>query len=494
MDSYWLTGPQGTQFNLGSWLQVDPGPDFGAAAIMQQVYADNAYVDVPQFAFETAAVRKMAFPLLIASGGAGLTLDGIEAALRLVARPGGYIDMQPDGVPTAEMVRFDILGGRLGHNPYQVRVQGVKRRLLLLELDTPPFGYWPTWITLASVTTPVTAPLRVPLRAASVIGDWPGLVQLMLMPTSAARPSSIGSHYVDMMAWGIGNPSALAVLPAASFTTFSLSFFLPGDSYASDLGSPTTILQRVGPGSTTSFGLFGLTGGAYALDQTFRGRYRAFGYYRADYPEFATIDVVPKMAAQLLSPLASAAPIASLWPIASLAGGSGYAVYDLGEITVPPPELASFATYTCHLRAWYGNASRAVSTSNISFAGIGLLPLDGGAGILPGGAIQPSPGNNSFRSGLMIDSARNMVGLRQITTMASMSLRVDDEEPWWSARSFYRGQMPRLGASDAQLVLFAEPRITGSPMPTNNPPIRGSIPQLSYSLAYRPRFAFLKGI
>jgi hypothetical protein len=112
-DNYYLTSPQGSQVNLGSWLDTEREIDFGAKDVLKQEYAESPFVEGRRFAYEHAGGRRMSFPLLAASGGAGLSLDALHAVLSRSARPGGRIDLRPDVVPSAEAVRFDVIGGQV---------------------------------------------------------------------------------------------------------------------------------------------------------------------------------------------------------------------------------------------------------------------------------------------------------------------------------------------------------------------------------------------
>jgi hypothetical protein len=185
VDSYLLQGPNGTVINLGSWIVADAGQlDFGARDLIKALYAENAAAEGGVLAFETANVRRMVFPVRLASSAFLPTggLAGIESAVRLAARPGAVIDLMPEGVATGDAVRFDVLAGRYEES-FDLRISRAGRRDGLVKLDVMPFGYLPTTILLASVAS-IGLPGVLAIPNASIFGDVPGLARVVIQPSS----------------------------------------------------------------------------------------------------------------------------------------------------------------------------------------------------------------------------------------------------------------------------------------------------------------------
>jgi hypothetical protein len=280
-DDIFLTGPLGTQWNIGSWVEKSAGVDFGAAQLVRQTYGQNAWAEGARLGFESAAgPRRMTFPLIVPSGGvAGLSLDVIESSLRQMVRPGGFVDLRLDGVWPTDAVRFDILGGDVAHRNYTVDVQRIDRRRFTLSLDTQPFGYWPTWITLASVASWGLLPLPF-TGGGSFFGDVPGPAIISAQPTVISA-SAGGTSLADMVAWGFGTPSFLPWLRAASWDASVQDSRIAVGGGTLMVGSwhPFTEFLRfplpsVGGGS--AFGLLTTYTIPQSLLPAMAGRYRAF--------------------------------------------------------------------------------------------------------------------------------------------------------------------------------------------------------------------------
>lgn len=522
MDNVYLTSPAGSMIAIGSWMRADPAPDYGARDLVTQAYNQNAFVDGGQFSYEFAGIRKMSFPLLVPSGGiSGQSLDAIEQLLRLCARPSGFIDIQPDGVPTAEMVRFDLLGGRVNHDPYNVFLQRIDRRFLRLELDTPPFGYWPTWITLAS-TAGLAMPLVMALNGgASVIGDVPAPVRLVISPSAPRIPSGPpGSWGIDLLAWSFGAPShyaavfasalpgrlfsaggpVLAGLPAATYRS---------DVFASSIAGPTVVDYFIPPAAPTQFG------GSYRLTDLTRAatsgrntsRYRAFGWFSLSPSGVNPAQVMLDSTFDGNQPLASGGRVATIIP--AVASGSpsvtawgalaspGYTLYDLGEITHPPADVPS-GLDKAQLRLFFQPASSG-ATQMISLAGLFLHPLDGPNGIIGRGIVQPSVGVPAALIGLtqtnavkvVLDAAQRQTALGFFGGgLVDFAINTNLIK---SAADVHRGGFPFIGASTAWLTVLAETRLLNQPSVVD-PLIHSSNISFNVSVAYRPTFAFLKGL
>jgi hypothetical protein len=104
--------------------------------------------------------RRMSIPLLVGSGAWG-SLTQVESLLRLCARPGGVVDIQPDS--EAQAVRFDVISGRW-EEEYSTPENRALRRKGTLHLDCMPYGYLPTWILLASTASVALPGVDRPVR------------------------------------------------------------------------------------------------------------------------------------------------------------------------------------------------------------------------------------------------------------------------------------------------------------------------------------------
>lgn len=520
MDHVYLTGPQGTTIDVGSWIDLSRGgPDYGARDLVQAQYAQNSLAEGGVFAYETEPIRRMLFPLTVPSGGVGgNSLDTIESLLHLCARPGGYVDIQPDGTPTANMTRFDVVGGRVNHDPYTVPVQRAARRFLSLGLDVQPYGYWPTWITLASVNTAgaVVAPTRFLISAASIIGDAPGLAQLVVQATAPPLASGPGgSYYLGYMAWSIAGHPSLQKSPISSASSSTLTFV--SDAYASGIAGPT--VAQLGFPIGTSPGFFGGLNGAFPVPNynlivagptyaVMRGRFRIYAWMKLTptgaMPVQVSVDAYPD---GIYHPLASANPIATVIPAVGsgassalgswgIQAGGAYTMYDLGEVVFPrTPEASGYENTVAALRFWAQYPS-AAATAQLNIAAAWCLPLGGPAGIMPRGFGIPTDGAGvaSITNRIDLDGGRRTAALK-LRSGGVEDLKVDGgvEPVIRSALGEYRGVFPLVGASDTQLNMLVETRPYG--MVNAGPLIHGtSAPKIAYSLSYRPRFRFLRGL
>lgn len=498
MDSIFLTGPLGTTFNVGSWLDKTQPVDYGGAGIVRQQLTQTTFVDGAQLAYETAAgARKMSFPLTVPSGGvAGLSLDTIEASLRQMVRPGGYVDMQPANVPTAEMVRFDVLGGDVAQRGYSVDLRRISRGLYTLSLETQPLGYWPTWITLASVASVAPLPdVRVPIRAASVIGDMPAFVRLAIRSDVAVGTTggTPGARQ-DFQAWSLAAASAPLVFGASGLLNTNAIVGTAFDSSASWItGNASAGVAR----ASAPFGSLVSFWNIWALDRKAFGRHRAFAFIRHGGGNSGSLRALIDVTGRDTSPaIATGNPIATIPAVASLGGASYFGVYDLGEITVPQPlEASGYPSWSGQLRLWIGGASDGSNATTIcDVAGVILLPVGGPAGIMPRGLVLPGPASQIGAYNLIIDSQARMKGLR---AFSNTSLDVGNEDPWQTAlRSYRDGGLPFVGGTDTTLQILTFERYTaGTPIASDyGPPVRRNTVYVGYSLSYRPRFSFLKGI
>jgi len=425
-----------------------------------------------------------------------VTVNIAEQLLTLFARPGAVIDLQPDGVPTAEMVRFDILGGRVNHDPYSVPLQRVGRRYLRLDLDTQPFGYWPTWVMLASAMA-VVPPFTVPIARASIIGDAPAFARLAIVPTTAA--SAAGLYAPDFVAWGIGPASAPVWLSGASTSNLRALSANLSDPNASVIGGIGTITRIVIPPAGATWAT--VPQFTISVADPVRGRFRAYGYFRA--ADAKMLQVAVDVRSQNNAPMASAAPIATVFSasVAGVGASPAYSMFDLGEVALPHSPAGSYAaaisggTYTTTLRFWLQAPSIGGASWNCDFAGVALVPVGGVGGVLPYGLGYPSflqvYGSGNIMM-LTLDAYRKAAGLQVVQGQVVAF----DRPPAADAYGFYRGQLPMVGASDAAaLVVHAENRQTATAQASWMPATRGGpAPRISYSLEYRPAFQFLKGL
>ena len=496
-DNYYLTSPQGSQVNLGSWLDAEKGPDFGARDVLKQTFAESPFAEGRQFAFEHAGARRMSFPLLAASGGAGLSLDALHAVLSRSARPGAYIDLKPDGVPTAEMVRFDVIGGQVKLDDYTVHLQRVARRRLTVELETQPYGYWPTWIVLAS-----SASVGVPGRLAlsSLVGDVPGEGRLVIQGTTASHGMAAGSWFPDFLSWWIG-PSAgvrpwLGPSPISGFGGQSF----PAGSEIANFGATGHRYYSGGVGSFVK--LAGLDGGdAPFWAPLLGGRYRLFAVARLTPSGAPPWQLTADLADELeITPLASNMQVATLAPaVASGSPGAygaqpslGFSLLDLGELNIPQPG-ASAGDFVGELRLWGKSASPVLAaTATLDIAGAWLHRLDAPGGLLVRGLAQPSIGDATYAGRLHVrgdarDTRFHLFSSADLTAdPTTNALRIR------SAAQHYQGGYPYCGASAAYLNVMAGIRRANAG--ATDPLVNQANLTLGVSLVYRPRFAFLKGI
>jgi hypothetical protein len=515
MDNLRLTSPAGSTIEIGSWLRADQAVDYGAHDLITQQYNQNAFVDGGQFSYEFAGLRKMSFPLIVPSGGvAGRSLDTIESLLRLYVRPNAYLDIQPDGVPSSEAVRFDIVGGRVSHDPYSVQLQRVGRRYLRLDLDTQPFGYWPTWITLASQQA-LPLPGRLALLGASVIGDIPGFARIVVRSQPTVLPSGPpGSYMTDFLAWSIGGRPSLAAMIHGNGFQFSQigngTYVI--DGWATAIGGPTVFNLMFPPAA--SWTAFGPSPGYSALARIGPqasiavGRHRVYVFANLGPSGAVPIQMTADAEEANYQPLASANPIATVIPAAASGVGSvsawgnlaspAYTMYDMGEITWPRSANASGMVSPNNnsgnnqsLRLMFKAASSA-ATMTLTIAGAFLLPLEGPNGVLGQGFMQGSPGDiaqNQLFNIVQLQSDNRRV------TRGDDFLRLynvgSDLAPY-DALFDYRGGYPYVGASDTWLnILSGARKLRYS---ATGPLIAGSIDYADVSVQYRPRFNFLKGI
>lgn len=506
MDNVFLTGPLGTQWNIGSWIVKDQPIDYGAAGMIRQQLTQTTFVEGAQLAYETSAgARKMSFPLIVPSGGvAGVSLDVLEASLREMVRPGGHVDVQPQGVATAEIVRFDILGGDVAHNPYSVDIQRIARRQLLLTLQTQPFGYWPTAIVLASTASIAAGPFTLAIPKASVIGDVPGFGILQFSPYQPSNFGGGGTWMPDMVAWSLGGkPSFNAFLHPASWST-------PIGTVGGDRDAPASqyvgmYLKASDPWQSTN--LLGLT---YTIPTTlmpaYSGRFRFFAFLKLGpsipAPWTALADNMPLYAqsgfAATGNPQATVVPPGAATHLTWNNVGSGYQIVDLGEMSIPrfSPSTPAPGQETIRLLlnsgpSWVG--STIPSGAFIQVGGGYLLPLDAPAGILPYGLSQADTVHSQNFGGSFFLNAqtRDNLILRRTDPSDATPLATGMGVAL-PGNTYYRGLLPFIGATVTQLSGVVGVRQVANGQV--DPPAVSPVTRLGVSVSYVPRFMFTHGL
>jgi hypothetical protein len=454
-DNYWLTGPQGSVFNLGSYLVADPGPDFGTHDLLKAAYAQNSLTEGGELAYESVGVRQFKFPLLLASAAAvpsGLT--GAESWLRTLARPGGaFVDVMPEGVATGDMVRFDVLTGRWEPD-YSVHVNRAGRRQGNLILDVQPLGYLPTMMILAS-TASVGLPAQVALSA--VPGDYPAQAEVVIQPQSPATQYMTpgGSYLTDGLGWGFsGQPSLLPFLSAASWLnaagsiTPASTFLSPDGWAASQAANPFGPFPDVWRLAYT----YKLSAD---LEPAYRGRFNAYAWLKppdtgfASAPLTALLDVTEEPRA-VGAPMASGNVIATV-PISGVGGvvpAPLFGIVPLGPIVLPA--AASGLPQSLRLRLWIRDNQTAAIIYPI-LGGLFLQPGDS-SGALPYGLQTPTTltaGSNPGR--IVSESIAGRVLIGAATGPLGTQVAFGDAVG-------YRGALPHVGASTVSLNVIGLPR------------------------------------
>jgi hypothetical protein len=436
----------------------------------------------------------MKFPLLLASGAAG-GLDAVEAMLRQMTRPGAYVDLKPDGVASSEVVRFDVLGGRVNHDPYMVRLQEIGRRYVTVELDTQPYGYWPTWVLLAS-TASLGLPGSLDLPPASRLGDVPGLVLLAVTPTTMS--SAGGSWIANTVAWSLGQASG-APLMYAPDTGATMS--------QGSAGSPTPLVDANSPAGSHTFGVdIGLNLlttatawlklGAVNLRGTERpGMYRVFAWTKLtpsganplqmtiDYSAFSNAAMASANAIATIIPNLSSGPAAGVGAYGAVPS-SAFVLNDMGLLTIPSIAGSLQATNAA-FNLWVAGSSPGSALMSVAF---GLLRVDGPAGAITNLTWVPPGGVRLQRGlGIRIDSSE-----RSITAYDTSNPSTFIADLTANAR----GGMPAIGPSAARIDLIpGSIKIASTNVSAATTPHAHPGPEFAtVGVYYRPRFSFLKGL
>jgi hypothetical protein len=480
MDNYILTGPNGSQFNVGSYVLPDPGPDFGAKDLLAAEYTETPLAEGGALAAESVGVRRMTFPMRLASSGAFAGgLPGVEAFLASLARPGAYVDLMPQGTATADAVRFDVLGGRYEES-HSIPLQRVARREGELHLEVKPYGYWPTEMILASVAS-IGIPGRLAITGASVLGDVPALARLVIQPTSPTL-YAVQTYRTDALAWSLGaKPSMLSFHSAASLTAETMPATVLGDIYA-----PASQALQLRP-SAIGWEKVARLDITSSLEPAYRGDFRAFAWARALASAGMTYRLsIDAVSAGLGLPLASAQPLATIAPAnfysASVQASPAYHLLDLGNISLPP--VASGVQAPLSLRVWMYTPTVFGTVMRVALGGLFLLPEEKPGYLTSGLGI--ATGSDITTGALVVDAIRDRAFVREQAT----NLAIDSP---LSPAPHYRGPLPQITPSQCALDLLAgaRPAIATS-TPTVRPLIRESQTFAAVSLTYRPRFRFLK--
>lgn len=485
-----LASAWASTIQLGSWIMADPGPDYGAKGLIQSQYGQNALRDGGVFAYRHAPVRHMAIPLMINTPSPAMW----ESSLRNAVTPGAIMAVQPEGVPSAQAVYFDVLDGRwepdynIFHNRANVR-QGT------LYLDTQPWGYWPTEILLASAAS-VGWMGQLAVNGASVVGDVPPLAHVMIAPTA---PSSypLGSYYTDMVAWSLGaRPSFVPFIPAASWISVAGIATLTGNAFAP--GSQMLVQASQSQFIQNNWTCLVDHTVPSSLEPAFRGRFRAFAFVAVSPSWGGGVEMIADAAVgddvTNQPALATSNQIATAFSYIANAGPSGilcpspaFGTLDMGELTLPPGPSGFQQPYV--IRLWSNPGGTVATGLSVKFAGMYLLPVDGAAGILTRGLVTPSINAGiGIQNGATLDlnSARYTEGMVGVTIVPTINSVAQPRQ--YDRRTFHRGVAARLGASTTSLSILSGDRVWGS---ASGPVVQANVEFSAVSVSYRPLFQFL---
>lgn len=490
-DSYVLTSPQGSTYDLASYIDLSgDGPDFGDEA-MAAHYAENPAADGGMLSFESIGIRTMRFPILVASAVTPSGLLERESQLRLAARPGATLDVTLFGYDQANpAVRFDVQTGR--YKPaYRVRENMVGVRRGVLELDTPPYGYWPTSIVLASVAS-IGIPGKLDIPNASLIGDVPGLGEIKIVQFGApATNYPAGTWRPDLLGWSFGGRANFTALWGGA--SLALADDISTGSTVGDVFAPASQGRQVVP--SQNLGAWKQAVGVNiggGLEPAYRGRHRLFAWAKLGPSQHLPWYVTGDVTLSPLTALASEAPIATLPPaVASGSPGAwgaqpspAYTLLDLGEIDIGG--FASVASSAPLVRLWISPATSnvGVATTTITFGGAYFLPVDTAAGVIPRGLVVPTTQATAYENPhIKLSAIEKTVALQPGGYVADLM-------------AHYRGALPVIGASVTQLNLIGGERPVGAAVTATGPVVRSFAEGVftSLSVSYRPRFRFTRGL
>jgi hypothetical protein len=476
-DSYILGIPSGaagaTQIQLASYTRADPGPNF-ANDFEKQVFVEGPNTE-GYLSHEETTLRRMSFPLtLIASRSIpNLGLYDQEALLKRLSRPGAYLDLKPQGATTA--VRFDVVAGQW-EPQYDIRHNREGISLGTLKLVTKPYGYWPTWITLAShgALSGRDALANGMSLATPIIGDVPGEGRI------AINASVVAGYPPDFIAWSLAaRPSFTTVIKVASTTWGGLATYMPTTNiYGFDGASGMQMNTWWNSGVWTLGGWHVIPA---AMEPAYRGRFRVYAHARSS-PAPEDLGLLVDTSNAIHAAMASSQPVAN--PINNYAPAGQ--IIDLGEITLPP--TASGAAQAPLIRIWVRHGGAA--SQYIHWGGMFLLPLDGPHGVLPHGLQIHDPIYQSlWCGGLELDAANRRAGVRELSD------NLNGYTPLGNAYRTYRGGLPYVGASTNKLILLPGLNYQASLLTPSYAPGFDLNQQITAAtIQYRPRFRFVKGL
>jgi hypothetical protein len=501
MDNLILVSAQGSQYNLGTWLDPALGVDYGEQGVLSAMYADNPAADRIQLGYVDAHPRTMKFPMILASSGAFGGLHWLQTQIRQAVNSNpAYLDVLLDGVATGNHIRFDILTGRLVSNHDIFMQSQLRRDRFTLELDTQPFGYMPTLITLASVPTAFSGSSIV-VPGASVLGDVKSPARILWLgpnPLTNGTAYSPGTWFNDVLAWGFNTQASFKL--NAEVGTWTLST----GSYAADPFAPAaSAWQGVGmPAAPSVWNVLAEYTPVTTLNRSYYGRFHAFGFARLA-GSGPPVQLLLDTALRSPNAMASGNPVATLapeqasggvgWNGLTVAASPAYQLLDLGEVSYPPGASALPSLNNAKFRLWCMSASWPAGATPLRFGGVYLIPLDqGGAnlggGVLPRGLAQPSiigPSVYVVHNFMLDGVGQSALHMGTIDTIALL------ESP------YYRGPMPYVDQTVKTLEWITAGRKntgTGATSATGPSAVysEGGQPYL-VSVQYQPRFLFVKG-
>jgi len=532
VDNFVLYNPDGaTYINLGSFLRIADEP----------VDVGNANLQTP-FAFESpgvgggvfgggAGLRRMSLPLMLGSNAAWGGLSNIESMVRYFARKGAWLDIQTFGVPSAEAIRFDIEFG-VWEPRYETRVGELARRRGDLKLITQPYGYWPTWILIASAPSAVATMAQnwsSLFVGGSWIGDGPKEMRISLgnKATQFALPSPGAGGTLDRTflwslttrpSWNIAFTGTIPNrLEVATYLNPVMSGVNAGErGYFSD---PTTMPYFnstgvycnvtgswiIGQGATTWGGLFVAHPSMYGnigSHSLFYGKFRALALMRNKATNNSVaLNIMGDTDVSFTgnwAPLATVtSPVATLAPWQSTCNnisaneivGGGWQVLDLGI-----HDFGGWASYynnsvTGHpwFRIWgrpiVGSPVASLGPSyRLEFGGLLTLPID-----------DEFVNNGAVLGGVDQTGAFTIEAGTDTAWTANTSRWSETQGMQENLMPVYTGAFPVVDNPSVSALHMIWYQGWSGYLPTG-PAVINQKSQRQLSAWYRPRFAFVKGL
>lgn len=527
-------GVIGSTVELLPFLDYNAEWDLGDAQVIQRAFTENPLIPGGVLTSETAGVRRMTLPLVLAST-ASYGLSQLEHVIRQRTRPGAWMEFRGAGAST--LMRIDILGGDLVYQRFNPRIAQVGRRPARLVLDVQPFAYPASGMILLASSASVGLPGKVSLVPNSMPGDAPGYMRVIISPTTGAAGQLVaaGTWLMDSLAWAIDRRSTNyfggdQVLPIGSWfggtpvvaTRIANDRFVPLDPGGAS--QSVRLFPAAGQGWTPAVyfqSLLDITD-PLQTDGQLQGRYRAFAYARVGpsmaLPFLLSIDSdVPRNGAggAAYGALASAAMVATVAPgVATGTPGiwgaqtaTAYQLVDLGELTFPAIpsgfyiDGSSNSALISRARLWVGPATTGtygVATPVVDIAGVFLQPLDWSAGVLPRGLAHPThslagaPNGGIESHRLYLDSRpqrRHVLLTREQSTGSTLA----NNWPFADLTQHYRGDFPLLPYTEdvqgAYLHIIGGARSIASG--ATGPVAYSHQMSAAVSVEYSPQFVFL---